>query len=98
MASEPTSSASPNLAQDIKTHSSPAAFSTILSLLNFPFSLYLPAPPRASGRAELYLLPAGLTGPGRTDTTRPVRKYRSATADSHLLDVLAALSRRPFDP
>jgi hypothetical protein len=37
------------------------------------------APPsRASGRAELHLLPAGSL-PHRTDTTRPVEKYRSET-------------------
>jgi hypothetical protein len=45
----------------------------------FPFPLHLPAPPpRASGCAELHLLPAGPPSPRRTDTTRPVGKNVAA--------------------
>jgi len=43
----------------IKTHSSPAAFPTTLSLtfVPFPLSPFCNPPSRASGRAELHLLP-----------------------------------------
>ena len=58
----------------IKTNSPPAAFPTTLSLPFVPFPLsHLPAPPlRASGRAELHLLPYQVLSPHRTDTTGPV--------------------------
>ena len=49
----------PGPSPGIKTHSSPAAFPTTLSLsfVPFPSLTFLHRPPRASGRAELHLLP-----------------------------------------
>jgi hypothetical protein len=86
----------------IKTHSSPAAFPTTLSLASFcslPLS-HLRAPPPSClrpRRAPPTPLPRPLV------PTEPIRrgqweKCRSATADSYSLDASAALSRRPSDP
>jgi hypothetical protein len=75
-------------------------FSNKLSPPFFPPSLFTFLHRRLVPQAALsstYSLPGPL-GPRRTDTTRPVEKCRTATADSHSLDASAALSRRPSDP
>jgi hypothetical protein len=62
----------PDPSPGIKTHSSPAAFPSTLSL-PFPlWTLYLPA--RALGRCRAPLIPCQPPGPYRTDTTRLVEK------------------------
>jgi hypothetical protein len=75
MVSDPTSSASPFARY--KDALVPRRFSnnSLASFCSLPLShlSHLPAPPpRASGRAELHLLP--VPGPTETDTTRPVGK------------------------
>src|SRR5436305_12002915 len=72
MASAPDLICQPGPSPGIKTHSSPAAFPTILSLPFPPWTLYLPA--RALGRCRAPLVPCQPPGPPRTDTTRPVEK------------------------
>jgi hypothetical protein len=62
----------PGPSPGIKTHSSPAAFPSTLSLPFSPWTLYLPA--RALGRCRAPLAPCRPPGPHRTDTTRPVEK------------------------
>jgi len=95
----PTSSASSVLSPGIKTHSSPAAFPTSLSLsfCSLPLS-HLPC----TAPSCLRPLRAPLTPlPGALVPTEPIRrgqweKCRSATADSYSLDASATLSRRPL--
>ena len=60
----------------IKTHSAPAAFPTTLLAFFCPLPplTFLHRPSRASGRAELHLLPYQARVPRRTDTTRLVGK------------------------
>src|SRR2546430_962992 len=85
----------------IKTHSSPAAFPTTLSL---SFGSLPPSHLSCTAPSCLRPHPAPLTPlPGPLVPTEPIRrgqweKCRSATADSYSLDASAALSRRPSDP
>jgi hypothetical protein len=87
----------PGPSPGIKTHSSPAAFPSTLSLPLSPWTLYLPA--RALGRCRAPLVPCQ-PPPVPTEPIRrgQWKKCRSATAGSHSLDASAALSRRPSDP
>jgi hypothetical protein len=103
MVSDPTSSASPVPSPGIKTHSSPAAFPTTLSLPFVslpPLSLtYLHCP-----LVPLRPRPSSTYSPARPPCppTEPIQrgqweKCRSATAGSHSLDASAALPRRLSD-
>src|SRR2546423_12708722 len=85
----------------IKTHSSPAAFPTTLSLsfCSLPLSHPPCTAPSCLRPRRTPLTP--LLGP--LVPTEPIRrgqweKCRSATADSYSLDASATLSRRPSDP
>jgi hypothetical protein len=75
----------------------PAAFPTALSLsfVLFPSLTFLHRPRRASGRAELHLLP---TGPPSPHHAASEKNCRIATASSHSLDALVASSRWPPNP
>src|SRR5436305_5548367 len=86
----------PGPSPGIKTHSSPAAFPSTLSLPFPPSTLYLPA--RALGRCRAPLAPCQPPGPHRTDTTRPVEKMSQCHGWLSFARRSAALSRRPSDP
>ena len=86
----------PGPSPGIKTHSSPAAFPSTLSLPFPPWTLYLPA--RALGRCRAPLAPCQPPGPHRTNTTRPVEKMSQCHGWLSFARRSAALSRRPSDP
>ena len=84
----------------IKTHFSPAAFPTTLSLSFSPHSSpSCTVPPGCvSGRAELHLLPAGAPSPQNRYGAASGKNAAARHAGSYSLDASAALSPRPSDP
>src|ERR1700722_12736883 len=102
MASRPALSASPTLAQGIKTRSSPAAYSTALPILFFS-CLPLPTQSRRASGLTDSAFPCRPPAPPK-DTTRPVSKIsqcdlwlfiRSITPQHSLLDRPTQLPRSP---
>jgi hypothetical protein len=81
----------------IKTHSSPAAFPTTLSIAFSPIFIFLHRPPSCLRPRRALLTPTQAPNPYRTIRRGQSGKCLSATTSSHSLDASTALSHRPSD-